>query len=71
MSFPLRGNGLYKPLDSSFRWNDGGGIARYLSDPPPSVIYSLVVIPAKVGMTRLFVSCHSFQVLFHLFHSRP
>ena len=22
LSFPLRGNGLYKPLDSSLRWND-------------------------------------------------
>ena len=25
LSFPLRGNVLHKPLDSSFRWNDGGG----------------------------------------------
>ena len=25
LSFPLGGNVLYKPLDSSFRWNDGGG----------------------------------------------
>ena len=25
LSFPLCGNGWSKPLDSSFRWNDGEG----------------------------------------------
>ena len=27
-SFPQSGNGLPQPLDSSLRWNDGGGRSR-------------------------------------------
>ena len=33
-SFPLSGNVLNKPLDSSFRWNDGGRIPAPQSLPP-------------------------------------
>ena len=30
LSFPLRGNGLFQPLDSGLRRNDGGAEVRYL-----------------------------------------
>ena len=67
LSFPHSGNDLSQPLDSSFRWNDGGG-----DRPKPSSLYvhchfhnllipvcvhrqapesTHVVMPAKAGMT--------------------
>ena len=65
-SFPQSGNGLYKPLDSSLRWNDTGGVDSVLAclcNRPecrnckndkasrlPGYVYSLIVIPAKAGI---------------------
>ena len=38
LSFPLCGNGLSKPLDSSLRWNDDGGRDGFFAIPiAPSV----------------------------------
>ena len=56
LSFLPRGNDVSKPLDSSFRWNDGGaavrrlsGIAKGLSGWQPTCSLP-VVIPAKAGI---------------------
>ena len=32
LSFPLCGNGLFQPLDSSLRWNDGVALRKDAED---------------------------------------
>ena len=62
LSFPLCGNGLSKPLDSSLRWNDDWGwnvffchpdslfdIPDKIADAAPTVIYGQDVLYAARG----------------------
>ena len=57
LSFPLCGNGSFRPLDSSLRWNDDGGRDGFFchSDSPfaiPAKFLTLApsVIPAQAGI---------------------
>ena len=63
LSFPRSGNGVYKPLDSSLRWNDEGvGMVFLPSDSPfgipdKSLTSASTVIPAQAGIQGAEPGC--------------
>ena len=61
------GNVLHKPLDSSFRWNDGGG-DRCIRATFDTISFAISFQPAAGRNDRFFCALPLFLVLCCLFH---